>query len=266
MQKERLATRARALFDMELTAVQLEMLHLFERELVDWNANRANLTGITEEEEIEIKHFLDSFSILRFLSISQQARVADVGTGAGFPGLVLKILRPDLEMALIESVGKKADFLVAVTEKLGLTGVEVVNMRAEDAGNHHDYRETYDLVVARAVAQMPVLAEYMIPLCRLGGCCIAMKGATALKEVEHGMFAIEVLGGRFVAMHTVTLPALDEPHLLIVIEKSEATPKNYPRRAGIAAKRPLLLQEDRKSENERQPLVIEEESTGLDES
>ncbi|NDJ85232.1 MAG: 16S rRNA (guanine(527)-N(7))-methyltransferase RsmG [Chloroflexi bacterium] len=238
IQPQRLANHTQALFDVTLDDSQLDHMAFYAREMLDWHTNRANLTGITEPEAVEIRHFLDSLSVL-LLDIPSGARVADVGAGAGFPGLVLKIARPDLHVTLIESVGKKTAFLKHVVAALELADVDVLQTRAETLGQDYDYRESFDLVVARAVAKLPVLVEYMLPLSRVDGICCAMKGSSALAEVNDANPAIETLGGHFARMHSVSLPNVDEPHMLVIIEKVRMTPSAFPRRAGIPTKRPI---------------------------
>jgi 16S rRNA (guanine527-N7)-methyltransferase len=166
-------------------------------------------------------------------------RVVDVGTGAGFPGLVLKILRPDIELVLVESVEKKAGFCRTVVDELGLKGVAVLTERAEALGQDPAHRESYDWAVARAVAAMPVLAEYLLPLVRVGGRALAQKGAGGPAEAQDAASAFETLGGALKSHREAHLPGLTEPHTLVVLEKLRPTPGNYPRRAGIPAKRPL---------------------------
>lgn len=244
MQAERLAQRAQTLFEIQVTAAQLEQLAFYETEMLDWNANRCNLTAITDPDDIEVRHFLDSMSVLSYLNPTDNALIADIGTGAGLPGLVMKILRPDLRMTLIESIGKKTDFLAYITRQLGLKDIEILTDRVEAVGQNLKYREQYDMVIARAVANMPILAEYTLPLCKIGGVAVAMKGGSALREVEEGNFAIEVLGGKFVSLFPVNLPEVYSPHLLVVVQKMNNTPKKYPRGVGIPAKRPLLLKQN----------------------
>lgn len=243
MQPQRLANRAETLFGMTLESDILDQLAFYAQEMLDWNENRANLTAITDPDEVEIKHFLDSISLLAHIDIPENCRVADIGTGAGFPGLVLKILRPDIHLTLIESSGKKTSFLNHMVKQLDLNDVRVLKMRAETVGMDLNYRETYDLVVARAVAYLPALVEYMLPLCIIDGRCIAMKGGSALAEVQTAEAAIETLGGRFVNMHSVMLPDVDEPHMLVVIDKVRMTPSAFPRRVGVPTKRPLVADE-----------------------
>lgn len=240
IQRERLSQHAKSLFQIDLSPQQLEQLDTYAEEMVKWESN---LTSIVEPEAIEVKHFLDSMSLLAYLNIQASAKVADIGTGAGFPGLVLKILRPDLSLALIESVGKKTAFLEYMVEKLKLENVEVVRARAEEVGQHIDYREQYDWVVARAVAILPALVEYLLPLCKVDGYCVAMKGPSALTEVGQAKEAIETLGGKFSTLHNVPLPNLDTLHILVVIAKIRNTPSAFPRIAGIPTKRPIQAEE-----------------------
>jgi 16S rRNA (guanine527-N7)-methyltransferase len=243
LQRERLAERSFALFGVELNATALDQLAVYERELLAWNAERANLTAITDPDAVETRHFLDSISLLGCVEFARNARVVDVGTGAGFPGLALKIIRPDLHVTLIDSVGKKTAFLMHMVKMLRLDNVRVLTVRAEDAGQDAAHREAYDLAVARAVAYLPTLVEYLLPLCRVGGCCVAMKGESAAQEVEEAAFALETLGGRVAGMHRVVLPETDENHQLVVIEKVRPTPPSYPRPAGRPTKRPLRRRE-----------------------
>jgi 16S rRNA (guanine527-N7)-methyltransferase len=162
-----------------------------------------------------------------------------VGSGAGFPGLPLKILYPDLELTLVESIGKKAGFLKAVTAALGLNDVLVQGERAELLGHMDAHRGRYDWAVARAVASLSVLAEYLLPFCRVGGRVIAMKGKRAAEEIDSALAAVEVLGGDQPALHPVQLPGADDTHYLVVINKVAETPLSYPRRPGLPAKHPL---------------------------
>lgn len=233
---QRLREQALDLFEIELDTHKLGQLQHFVNLMLGWDAN---LTAITEPEAIAVKHLLDSMSLLYHIDFLPGSHVADVGTGAGFPGMVLKILRPDLSLTLIESVGKKTAFLSHVVQELNLNNVLVITGRAEDIGQDQNLRETYDYVVARAVAYLPTLAEYLLPLCKIGGKAIAMKGGSALNEVADASAAIEVLGGKFSTMHSVALPNIDEPHILVVLDKVKLTPSAFPRRAGVPAKRPI---------------------------
>jgi 16S rRNA (guanine527-N7)-methyltransferase len=216
---------------------RLAALESYAGLLVHWN-DRFNLTAIRDPEGIRVRHFLDSLSCLTVMP-DPIGRMVDVGTGAGFPGLVLKIVRPGIELTLVESVEKKAGFCRTAVEELGLEGVTVLTERAETLGQDPAHRETYDWAVARAVAAMPVLAEYLLPLVRVGGHVLAMKGAGGLEETEGAAGAVEMLGGRLKAQREFRLPGVQESHTLLVLEKFRGTPAKYPRRAGIPAKRPL---------------------------
>jgi 16S rRNA (guanine527-N7)-methyltransferase len=163
----------------------------------------------------------------------------DIGTGAGFPGLPLKIALPELRLTLVESVGKKVAFCKHIVEKLSLEGVEVIQARAEALGQQGEHRQRYDWAVARAVANLPVLVEYLLPLVRLGGVALAMKGETGPAEAHEADFAIQLLGGHLRRLVPVTLPGVAEERYLVVIDKTAATPAGYPRRVGLPAKRPL---------------------------
>lgn len=222
-----------------LTPDQVEAFELYYRQLVVWN-ERANLTAITDCEEVQIRHFLDSLSCLQVLTdLSPEARCIDIGAGAGFPGLPLKIIRPQLRLTLLESTGKKVRFLDHMVRKLGLQGVELIKGRAEELGRRPDRRESYDVALARAVAQLPVLLEYALPLLKLGGVFVAQKGMEIEDEVEDARPAMEILGGRIKEVKTVQLPGMEAPRHLVVVEKVAPTPQKYPRRVGLPGKRPL---------------------------
>jgi len=211
---------------------------LYAEQLLAWN-ERVNLTAITDPEAIVTRHFLDSLSVKVAVTFTAGMRVIDVGTGAGFPGLPLRLAFPQIELTLLEATAKKTAFLQHVTQLLGLTNVRILTTRAEDAGQDPATREKYDLALARAVAPLPVLAEYLLPLCRVGGRCVALKGENAAAEVQSAQHALRVLGGRLAKIIPVELPQVVETHYLVVIEKVAATPPQYPRRPGMPSKRPL---------------------------
>jgi len=227
-----------ALLDIQLSQAQMDAFDLYARELVDWN-QRFNLTSITDPEQIRTKHFLDSLSCWLALRQAPPGRVIDVGTGAGFPGLPLKILQPQMQLTLVEATAKKAGFLEHMVQVLGLRDVTVLAKRAEEAGQMAEHRQAYDWAIARAVAPMAALAEYLLPLVKIGGFALAQKGRGAMEEIEAASNAIEKLGGGKIELMPVTIPDLDEERWLVVVEKVAPTPAAYPRRAGMPAKRPL---------------------------
>ena len=238
MTLQKLPQAAHDLLGLDLSAEQQGAFERYQRELIAWN-DRVNLTAITDPLAVEMRHFLDSLTIQRAARLSAGMKVIDVGAGAGFPGLPLRIVFPAIQLTLLEATGKKIAFLEHVVSELNLTGVKTVNARAEEAGQESAYREQYDLVVARAVARLPILVEYLLPLCKLGGRCIAMKGESAMAEINLAEHAIRLLGGKFVQVTAVELPHVTETHYLIVIDKVAATPPHYPRRPGIPSKKPL---------------------------
>jgi 16S rRNA (guanine527-N7)-methyltransferase len=223
---------------VKLTPYQLSTLEQYEQQLQEWNT-RFNLTAIQEPEKIRTKHFLDSLTCLLAMRDTPMDKIIDVGTGAGFPGLPIKILYPRMQLTLVESVRKKVDFLYHIVQTLGLEGVEILNERVETIGQIDLHRQRYDWAIARAVAVMPVLMEYLIPLVRVGGAAIAMKGVNAPAEVQTSESAIQILGGHLRKLIPVMLPGVADERYLIVIDKIAATPPAYPRRAGIPAKKPL---------------------------
>jgi 16S rRNA (guanine527-N7)-methyltransferase len=233
-----LAQHAQALFGIRLNKAQLSAFELYENELLEWN-QRFNLTAIQEREQIRVKHFLDSLSCLPLMREGTLDRVIDIGTGAGFPGIPLKIAQPSIRLTLVESVGKKISFCEHIVDALNLQGVDFAHDRAEVMGLNHKYRQQYDWAVARAVAVMPVLAEYLLPLVRMGGAMIAMKGESAPAETQTGENAFQILGGHIRRLVPVTLPGVAEQRYLVVVDKIAATPGSYPRRVGVPAKNPL---------------------------
>lgn len=233
-----LMQQAWTMLGLRLSPAQLAALERFEVELLDWNA-RFNLTAIDHPQKIRAKHFLDSLTCLLAMRDTPMERVIDVGTGAGFPGIPLKIVYPAMRLTLVESVGKKADFCRHAATLLGLEGVEVVQERAELVGTLLAHRQQYDWAVARAVALMPVLMEYLLPLVRMGGRALAMKGESGPAEAQAAEHAVRLLGGRLRQIIPVALPGVEEERYLVVTDKIAATPDRYPRRVGIPAKRPL---------------------------
>lgn len=235
-------------FNLTLTEAQLNAFQTYSSELIAWN-RRTNLTRIIEPEEITVKHFLDSLSVyraLRSVAASKDAHssnftfsMIDVGSGAGFPGLPLKIALSNIQLTLLESTAKKTAFLQHIVDTLRLTGVTVLTARAEEVGHQAAHHEQYDVAVARAVSALPVLVEYTLPLVKVGGVLIAQKGQSPTEEIEAAANALDILGGEVSQVLPVEIPGLEEVRHLIIIQKIEHTPPKYPRRPGIPAKRPL---------------------------
>lgn len=215
---------------------QLEQLEHYAKLLVEWN-ERMNLTAIVDDEGIALKHFLDSLALLRMAEIPQGARVADVGTGAGFPGVVLKIARPDIELVLIDSLQKRLNFLEEVLSALGISA-KLVHSRAEDAGHNEELRESFDFVTARAVANLSVLAEYCIPLVKVGGVFAPMKTADVNEEITEADKAVTVLGGKLKEVKLYELP-LAGGRSVAIIDKVSHTPQKYPRQGTKISKKPI---------------------------
>jgi len=215
---------------------QLVQFDLYLQELKDWNT-RINLTSLTDDLDIINKHFIDSLLLVRYEPLEPGVRIADVGTGAGFPGLPIKIYRCDLQLSLLESVGKKAKFLKHIVAELELEDVNVINDRAEVVARSPEHREQYDLVVARCVAHLSVLAEYCLPLVSVGGKFVAHKGSEVETEIRDAGNALEILGGRFNRLERDAV--YGDMRSLIFIEKVKGTPDKYPRRPGMPRKRPL---------------------------
>ena len=227
---------------LHLTPRQLEQFHIYYQELIDWN-QRVNLTAITDYEEVQIKHFLDSLTLVLALKqpiCSDNFRLIDVGAGAGIPGIPLKILLPDIKLVLLDSTAKKAVFLHHLKHKLGLDDVEVVVGRAEEVAHEAQYREQFELVLSRAVARLPTLVELALPFCTIGGSFIAQKKGVIDPEISQAAKAISLLGGNLREAKRVDLEEFTDEYQLVIIDKVLPTPQQYPRRPGIPAKRPIV--------------------------
>lgn len=224
--------------DICLTTKQIEQFLQYYEMLTEWN-QVMNLTAITEYEEVMKKHFIDSITLKKAYDVTQPATVIDVGTGAGFPGLALKIAYPELQVTLLDSLQKRVQFLNAVIEKLGLTQVETIHGRAEDFAKPGKLREKYDLCVSRAVANLSTLSEYCLPFVKVGGLFISYKSEKIAEERIAAENAFKILGGRVKEQIELQLPDSDIYRNLFVIEKCKETPKKYPRKAGTASKEPL---------------------------
>jgi 16S rRNA (guanine527-N7)-methyltransferase len=236
---DKLHNGARAL-GIDLSQRQKEQFEGYYRELIEWN-RKINLTRITDYEEVQVKHFLDSLSILPYLQKERdELSVIDIGTGAGLPGIPLKIARPGIKLTLLEATTKKARFLQYVIEKLGLRDIETVTGRAEDIAHKKGYREKYDLALSRAVAELPVSVELALPFCTKGGMFIAQKKGDIEQEIRQAAKAIAEMGGKLHDIKPIEIDELKEGRKLVIIDKVELTPEKYPRRAGIPAKRPII--------------------------
>jgi 16S rRNA (guanine527-N7)-methyltransferase len=233
-----LAEQAQHLLNIQITPEQAALFDRYGEELLVWN-EKMNLTAITAPEEVQVKHFLDSLTVAGAVEMRRGFHVVDVGSGAGFPGVPLQIAYPNIHMTLMDATGKKIQFLEHIIGALGLTNARAVKARAEDAGRYTEHRHVYDLALARAVARLPILLEYLLPLVKLGGQCIAMKGRTARDEVNDSARALAVLGGEVERIESFQLPDIEETHHLIIVRKTALTPSAYPRPSGAPAQKPL---------------------------
>jgi len=223
-------------FGADLDDSKISLLLSYKDILLEWN-EKMNLTAIEDDREFIIKHFVDSLSIIPYLK--NAGNLIDVGTGAGFPGLPVKIAQPSLDVVLLDSLEKRTAFLKHVIETLSLTGISAIHSRAEDAGRSPQHREKYDVAVARAVAALPVLLEYCLPLVKVGGIFIAMKGSS-VDEIESAHKALDILGGKIEEINELTLPDSDIKRNIIIVKKFRQIPTKYPRKAGKPAKEPLI--------------------------
>ena len=224
-------------YKISLSDEQIDQLQGYYEMLIEWN-QKMNLTVITDPKEVAIKHFADSLSIFNYIDLPQNARIIDVGTGAGFPGVVMKIARPDLELTLLDSLKKRLVFLESVLNKLGLSS-ELIHDRAENAAQNIDLREGFDLAVSRAVARMNVLSEYCLPFVRLSGHFAAMKGPDAQTEIQAAKNAIQILGGKIFKINEFELYENGGGRTIVLVEKIRPTPEKYPRNSGKIKSNPL---------------------------
>lgn len=220
-----------------LTKEQVNNFYNYMKILIEWNQN-INLTAITEPKEIIIKHFIDSITINKFLK--EEDKVIDLGTGAGFPGIPLKIINNTIDIALVDSLNKRINFLNETINKLKLEKATAIHSRAEDLGRNKNHKERYDVAVSRAVAYLNILLEYIMPFVKIGGRCICMKGANISEELDKSRNAIKILGGEIEKIDSFKLANTDIKRNIIIIKKIKNTPEKYPRKAGIPSKLPII--------------------------
>ena len=221
---------------INLSEIQLKQFYNYMNLLIEWN-KKINLTAIIEPDEIILKHFVDSLTISKY--ISDGTKVVDVGTGAGFPGIPLKIVRQDVDITLLDSLQKRINFLEEVINELNLEKIKTVHSRVEDFGKNKEYREEFDIATSRAVANLSTLSEYLLPLVKVGGKVISMKGSLIQEELENSKNAIKILGGQIEKVDEFDLPNSDISRNIVLIDKIKNTPNRYPRKAGEPSKKPL---------------------------
>ena len=224
-------------FNVDLEKKDIDNFFKYKDTLLEWN-KKINLTAIEDDREIIIKHFIDSITVAPFIK-KETKKIIDVGTGAGFPGIPLKIIMKNLDVTLLDSLEKRTKFLNEVINKLDLKDIRVIHSRAEDKGMSKDFREKFDLALARAVANLPVLLEYCLPFVKVGGTFIAMKGSN-IEELDHSKKALEILGGEVKDVIQFNLPFTDIKRNIIIIKKFRHTPTKYPRKSGKPSKEPLI--------------------------
>ncbi|ONI39395.1 16S rRNA methyltransferase G [Candidatus Epulonipiscium fishelsonii] len=223
---------------INLSENQINQFMLYKDILVEWN-KKINLTTIVDDDEIIKKHFLDCITIAKSVDLSKVNTLIDVGTGAGFPGIVIKIICPNIKVTLVDSLNKRIKFLNVVIQELGLENIECIHSRAEDLGKNPSYREKFDLCASRAVAQLAVLSEYTLPFVKVGGTLVALKGPSIEEELPTGKKAINILGGKLDKIIDITVPFTQLNHKIVTIKKVRHTDKIYPRQAGLLKKNPL---------------------------
>ena len=222
---------------LKFSKKQEEQFFKYMNLLIEWN-EKINLTAIVEPKEIILKHFIDSLTISKY--IEKDSSIVDVGTGAGFPGIPLLIYRDDIKVTLVDSLNKRLIFLQEVINQLDLKNVKVVHSRVEDFGKNKNYREKFDIATARAVANLAVLSEYLVPLVKIGGKCICMKGSTIEDEIKQSENAFKILGTKKKLIEKFELPNSDMERNIIILDKIKNTPSKYPRKAGIPTKEPII--------------------------
>lgn len=222
--------------DINLDNEICNKLYNYMNLLLEWN-EKINLTAITDEKEIILKHFIDSFTINKFINSGD--KMLDIGTGAGFPGLPIKIIRPEVDVFLMDSLNKRINFLNEVIESLQLKNIEAFHSRAEEMAKNNKFREKFDVVTSRAVAKLNILLEYMLPYTKVNGKCLCMKGPNIEEEIKEAEKALKILGGEIEKIEKIILPDSNIERNIIIIRKKSATPLKYPRKAGMPTKEPL---------------------------
>lgn len=235
--RKSLTEKAKAM-GWKVSAAQADQFQTYMELLLEWN-EKMNLTAITQPEEVVEKHFLDSLTLLAWPKLKQGAKVIDVGTGAGFPGLPLRILEPSLQLTLLDSLGKRVNWLASVCNTLGLEGVECLHARAEEQALVDGYRDGFDYAVSRAVASLELLCELCLPYLKVGGRFLAMKGVDSGEEINHAARCISILGGRLLPSVDYVIPGANVRHRVVLVEKCTPTPNGYPRRWAKIQKAPL---------------------------
>ena len=221
---------------IKLSKEQAEMFFDYMNLLLEWN-EKINLTAITEEKEVIVKHFVDSLTIAKY--IPEGASLVDVGTGAGFPGIPLKIIREDLKITLLDSLQKRINFLDVVIKELNLENIDTIHARVEEFGKNSKYRESFEVATSRAVANLSTLTEYLLPLVKVGGIAVCMKGSSIEEELETSKKAINVLGGKVSNVFEFDLPKTDIKRNVVIVDKINKTPSKYPRKPGMPSKEPI---------------------------
>ena len=221
--------------NIDLTDKQIDMFYKYMTLLIEWN-EKINLTAITNQDEIILKHFIDSITIMKY--IEKDKEIVDVGTGAGFPGIPVSIISNN-KIILVDSLNKRINFLNEIINKLQLNSIQAIHSRAEDFGQNKNYREKFDISVSRAVANLSTLVEYLLPLVKVGGKCICMKGSDVQEEVESAKYGIKELGGQIEKVDEFCLPGTEIKRNIIIIKKIKETSNKYPRKAGMPSKQPL---------------------------
>ena len=224
---------------LEFTEKKYEQFMQYKDLIKEWN-EKVNLTAIKEDEEIVKKHFIDSMKVFKFNELKNAKDVIDIGTGGGFPGIPMKIIKPEINIVLLDSLNKRINFLNEVIRELGLENIKAIHGRAEDYAQEVQYREKFDVAVSRAVANLTVLSEFCIPYVKVGGYFVAMKGPAVEEEIKQSQNAIRMLGGKIEHIEKVQIEDSDLNHNLVIISKIAQTHKKYPRKAGMVTKNPLL--------------------------